>query len=394
MTTLIASPRAYGRGLQVTALMTLLVAGAVRADPVLPAAPEPATTYRLSARVRLNREALTTSYEHDPRLPGAPPNVAVSVEVGAQAREAYAAAASRMFRPEPALETVEIEVAIVAAELDRSAGWWNARVEHAVVLRAADGTDVVRWPIMGEARLPGYEAQDVPRAFARAAAAAAERFEKELDASGAMRQFLAARGLAPRVVPAPPAVLAPPIRDRGRLVGFLDIGTGVSVGTSEAIGLAARGGVSTRWFLAQLTLDAWRGTFEANPAFGRPTDVAALDAISAGIDVLAVLRFLRRYEVRAGVGAQFCWGKAKQRYAIEGLGGDVVGSDIVINASGGVASLLGSITYAPDMRWIPRLTLEVRRALGEPLGFDVLRTELAPAETSFMVLFGLERSIW
>jgi hypothetical protein len=233
-------------------------------------------TWPVHVEIALSRKAAGALFQHGigPSL-FAPPNPACSVSVGEQAREAYSAAARRMFRAEKGDRTASLEIEIAQADLDLDLDGWHAQVEHALVLRSTSGAEMGRWTMTGRDRVEGLGEGAIPRAFRGAAEKAAMRFEAAFPDPPAVARWLTDGGATlasvPRARPPPdvPLVQARPPGPPRTLALFVD-GAGGSYGRAGA--LSFRVGALAPWAFVQLmgarrTDLVDRAGFEAGPLF-------------------------------------------------------------------------------------------------------------------------------
>ena len=262
------------------------------------AAAEP--TYRVHVEIALTRKAAGAVFQHGigPSL-FAPPNPSCTVPVGEQAREAYAAAASRMFRGERGDRPASLEIDIGAADLDLDLDGWYAQVEHALVLRSGSGVEIGRWTVKGSERVRGLGELAIPRAFRSAAENAARRFEAAFADPPGVARWLADSGVSvPRPEPPPDdaSTRRMPAAPPRWYALYLDGGGGSYVVTETRGGrhastglpaLAFRAGIGGPWVFVQLSC-------------ARTTEL--VDKV--GVEVGPLLRLAPNVDLKVGWGVQ------------------------------------------------------------------------------------------
>jgi hypothetical protein len=260
-------------------------------------------TYPVRVEIALTRNAAGAVFQHGigPSL-FAPPNPSCTVSVGVQAREAYAAAARRMFLAGKGEGAATLEIEIGAADLDLDVDGWHAQVEHALVLRSASGAELGRWAPKGRDRVAGLGEAAIPRAFRSAAEKAAQRFEAAFAEPPGVARWLAESGADLASVPhvaIPPDVplleSRPPGPPRSYAL-FLDGGGGSYFvaqqrgGRGERTGLPAlafRVGGAAPWGFVQL-------------AHARTTELVDKTGLEAG----PLFRLSPNVDLKIGAGAQ------------------------------------------------------------------------------------------
>jgi hypothetical protein len=291
------------------------------------AQPQPsavAAAYPLTVRLSVSKEALRERLAHTSGGLLSPPNPSCVVDIGTQARDAYAAAVARMFRASDA-PAAEFEVSRAAAELGDGADGWYAAVEHVLILRTVDGKELGRWTVRARERLVGLGEGAIPAALRRAAVRAARTFEHEFARPPAVVEWL--RGAGVEVVPEPqadavkdplaaPRAITLPRPQRGAGL-HVDAGMGVIPyaasyqrsyrdfglppyirrASGEDTGSAFRVGFSGRWALLQLAWARWHPSLDEYPVFE-----GSIHMSSFGADAAPVLRLGHGFELAAGVG--------------------------------------------------------------------------------------------
>jgi hypothetical protein len=221
--------------------LAALALGAPAAAQLPPAGARP--SYPVHVEIALTRKAAGMVFQHGiGESLFAPPNPSCSVPVGAQARDAYAAVARRMFRADGSAGA-SLEIDVGAADLDLDLDGWHAQVEHALVLRSASGAEMGRWVVKGRERVAGLGETAIPRAFRAAADGAARRFEASFAEPPGVARWLGESGVdlasAPRPQPPPPdvplIVSRPPGPPRTWAL-FVDLGAGSYFATEASNG--------------------------------------------------------------------------------------------------------------------------------------------------------------
>jgi hypothetical protein len=390
------------------ALVAVAVLGA-SVDRASASAPEePAAHAAVSLAVHATPIALRAHLTHPPAGGVfAPPNPACTVEVGQQARDAYASARRPGFASPPAGAAADLTLEIVGAsgDLEWDADGWRAVVEHALVLRDGAGAELGRWTVRGVGRVRGLGERAIPVAFREAADAAAGRFEALLAEPGAAATWLRARGVAisPRPGP-PPAATQPPLllpasgSPRGRWLAFADVGgalvttvpakaeSGSAEDFGEAGAVQARAGLAAPSASIRVAFARWRASFDPQPT-SVSADRAEAVLTAFGVEAGPVIRLARTFDVEGGLGAHLLHGSATADRRPYSPG------SIASSASRIVPVVYGAVTYAgvaPGLRLRLRFGVEVRRYLGTSLPFDELGREIAVGETSIGALIGVE----
>jgi hypothetical protein len=199
-----------------------------------------------------------------------------------------------------------LDVQVADAELQSRATGWLAFVEHAVVLRERSGLEVARWQVSGDGPLLRETAQALHAAFARAAEAAAARFESTFEDPRGVRQWLAGHG-------SEPVSLRARWGERANYVAYLDVGGGfVSADDNGVVSLAARAGVASPWLVLNVTGGGWSTTFGSKPVFSYYSANVDTRMVTrtVGADLGLVHRFGSALELRAGGGVHRLWGHA------------------------------------------------------------------------------------
>jgi hypothetical protein len=251
-------------------------------------------TYPVHVEIALTPKAAGAVFQHGigPSL-FAPPNPSCTVSVGAQARDAYAAAARRMFRGDKDARPASLEIEIGAADLDLDVDGWHAQVEHALLLRSASGVEMGRWAVKGRDRVEGLGETAIPRAFRSAAEKAARRFEAAFAEPPAVARWLTDSGVdlasVPRaqLPPEVPLIQSMPPGPPRTWALYVDGGGGSYVAAQVKDGrdgrtvlpaLALRVGGAAPWGFVQLAYARTtelvdKKGFEAGPLFRLSPDV-------------------------------------------------------------------------------------------------------------------------
>lgn len=367
------------------------------------AQPAAAPRFPVAVRLVLSPDTLGAHHVHRASRPIAPPNPSTKVPVGAQAREAFAAAAARLFDAGAGDARAEVVVTLAssAVELDREG--WFAAVEHEVALRdvaAPAPAEIARWRVRGEGRILGPGETAVHAAFRRAAEYAARTFAAEAEAEPAVREWLAGRGLAPRpgagpttapprLAPTPPVV----VRARSRELLFVDLGGSAVAAEGGALNgaFSLRAGWSGRLVLVQLALDHWPATFVANPPQAWGSGDGSADAYALGVDVGVQRRLGSRFELQAGAGAGVLRATASARYvplSAPDTWSQSSGTGSALAASVFAGARLNAVLPRTAIRY--RVGVEARRHFGASLDLPDMGRALQLAELSAGVFLGVE----
>lgn len=353
-------------------------------DPPVPAKPA------FTARVVFPPETLGATFDHrEGDAVSAPSNPTCTIDVGSQTRDAYLAAARRMFGPPVnANPGAELQVSVKSVDLEVRENAWRAVVEHTISLTPLGASfKPARWNVRAEEPIVGADERAMASAFARAADAAAAKFEQALAADPPAGWVPPSRDLRPVAV-----------EDRAPLEGpvsFLNFGIGgVTGGDGGAPGLFARGGLVADWFVAQLTGGSWSTSFVpsgGNSAFS--ASEVHLDTLAFGLEVGGAFR-KRGWDLRAGGGAHLLRGHANQRYRPDA---NAFGPDAIVETSFAflrtVPSVFASVQYAGPLA-SGRLRLyagvEARRYFGADVAFAEYGRSASIVGDSLLLFAGVE----
>lgn len=366
-----------GRSCPNALLAAFVAAGAAAADSRDGAAAS--ARYPFAVRLKVDERAVNARFKHwGSGFISAPPNPAVTVDIGVQARDAYSAAVSRMFQSgSPA---ADLEISAVQGDVDWDAEGWHAVVEHTIVLRSASGDEVARWNEKARAHIAGLAESAIPSAFAEAASTAAKRFELSFEEPSAVATWLAARGVERRsfvqsssFVDRRATVAAPP---RGKYVAYLDAGAGVLgyLASSNRLQAAAgspvpdfssttrnttdyafeaRAGFSGPWLFGQLAVARWGSTME--------NEFVHVTATSLGFDAGPSVR-LGDFEIVAGPGVHWISAEVTE--------GSAAASRTVPSAFAAVRLVTGISVASARLR----IGVEGRKLFGATLRFPPVET--------------------
>jgi len=264
--------------------------------------------YPFAVEVMLSGRALRARLDHSAGGFNSPPNPGTTVSVGEQARDAFAAAGRRMFRPD-GRPSAKLVVESVAAEFDFDADGWHVVVAHALVLRTPEGDELGRWTPKVREGIVGLGPRAIPVAFARAAQQSASRFESAFEEPPGVAAWLRERGVEPGSLTRPaapadpqrPALTRPPAGPPRRYGLYVDAGGGLDIAPRISDGgshlsadpaLTVRAGFSAPW-----------GFFQFARSVSRVEGLRAGVSIErTGVEAGPVLRLRPDIELAAGAG--------------------------------------------------------------------------------------------
>jgi len=300
-----------------------------------------------------------------------------SAAVGQELRRSFEEAARRMFAAPEAGKSADLllDVAIDDAYLDKLYGFPQALISARVGITTAEGPELATVRAEGTSPAPDETEDALVRAYSRAAAGAAENFDRAFANSEPVATWLVAR----KITPVHSNILGP---GRGDVVLFFDAGGGAT-GTSDGLGndVLARLGISGRWFVAQAIVAHW--TSGAGEGDG-------VTATAFGVEAGPALRLGRIWEVRAGAGLQTVSGSLDTSRSVQYL----TPRRDSVDFSRITPTLFGAVQYAWWPRWSGasrfRFGLEARQALDSGAPFEQVRAVLPVAGLSFAFFVGIE----
>ena len=263
----------------------------------------------------------------------------------------------------------------VAEHLDKLYGFPQALISARVGITTAEGPELATVRAEGTSLAPDETEDALVRAYSRAAAGAAENFDRAFANSEPVATWLVAR----KITPVHSNILGP---GRGDVVLFFDAGGGAT-GTSDGLGndVLARLGISGRWFVAQAIVAHW--TSGAGEGDG-------VTATAFGVEAGPALRLGRIWEVRAGAGLQTVSGSLDTSRSVQYL----TPRRDSVDFSRITPTLFGAVQYAWWPRWSGasrfRFGLEARQALDSGAPFEQVRAVLPVAGLSFAFFVGIE----
>jgi hypothetical protein len=284
-----------------------LAAPLARAESSPRSADEQQPRYPITVRFQMPQESLAKEFAHtEGNGITAPSNRTCTVAVGQQTRDAYVSALPRAFRvaADDGAANGEVEVSIANPDIQFRGGGWQVSVQHMIILRA-DGREVGHWNIRADEPVVGVTETSLPRAFERAAEAAAHDFvDTEFEKSPSVSAWMRGNGVDLEAIA---AARNPP---RAGYAGYIDLGAGLVNGDGPSF--AGRLGFAGPWYLVQIAAGRW-STFFA-PGQAGFSDVSA-DSFSVGLEV--GLRYgFGRWEIRGGGGPHLFRGHANQTYPV------------------------------------------------------------------------------
>lgn len=352
-------------------LTVLLAPGAADAEaPPFPAPPlEPGLgRYPVAARLVVPESVRAVQHRFEP-WEGGPSGPAATVEVGGLALDVWRHLVLGHFlaTPDGAEPALDVRLTGVRPSVLQAGGLWQAQVQVSVeVWDGARRLETISRD--GRAAIGGRDGAEA--AFKRAARAAAVEWARAFDASGPVRGWLVARGVAHPVDPERPERLL-----------FLDLGLGyLASGGAISVPAEVQAGVSTQRFFAR-GVGSWR-RFDVDVASPRIwTASADLTSLRLGLDAGVLKRLGYTWELQLGVGAHALQGVATSSDPALAITKRSLGGSVMV----GVRSI-GLRRFGANRL---RLGLEGRLGLGTGLQYTALDMTVDPV-TSLLLTVGLE----